>query len=60
MMRGIVPLPSWRYDFLERAGFDMRDYARVEPMEEPEKDRVVAYTNRAARRAGARARRRGK
>lgn len=55
-MAGLIALPAWRYDFLERAGKDMSECRRVERMDEAEKDRVVAYTNRSARRAAARQR----
>lgn len=57
-MQNLVVLPAWRYDFLEKAGYDMTNYTKVEYQPAEESDKVVAYTNRAARREAARARRR--
>ena len=58
MQGDMIVLPPWRYDFLEKAGYDMSNYTKVEYPREAEPERIVTYTNREARRAAARARRR--
>jgi len=53
----MIVLPEWRYNLLEKAGVDMSGFHKAPKMKEADKDRVVVYLNRDARRAAARRRR---
>jgi len=53
----MIVLPEWRYNMMERAGWDMSQYQKAPRLTEAEKDRVVVYLNRESRRKAARARR---
>jgi hypothetical protein len=53
----MIVLPEWRYNLLEKAGVDMSGFHKAPKMKEADKDRVVAYLNRDARRDAARRRR---